>query len=133
MRSSEAKSTRPLSPHLQIYRPQLTSMLSILHRMTGVGLSFGFIVLVGWLAALANGPETYGSFVSYASSWLGQAVLFGLSAAFFYHLCNGIRHLLWDSGLSLDLPEVYKTGRIVMAATVVLTAVLWLKIYGVGL
>jgi succinate dehydrogenase / fumarate reductase cytochrome b subunit len=133
MRSTEAKTARPLSPHLQIYKPQITTSLSILHRITGVGLAFGFFVLVGWLVALAGGPESYGLFTACAQSIPGKIVLFGLTLAFFYHLCNGIRHLLWDIGLYLELPEVYKTGRIVVGATVILTAIVWLKIYGVGL
>ena len=130
---TEAKNARPLSPHLQVYKPQLTSILSILHRITGVGLCFGFMILVAWLAALASGPEAYKTFVSYAQSVIGQIVLFGMTVAFFYHFCNGIRHLLWDAGLFLDLPAVYKTGRIVMGATVIMTAVVWLKVWGVSL
>jgi succinate dehydrogenase / fumarate reductase cytochrome b subunit len=132
MSPSEAKSARPpgrpLSPHLQVYRPQLTSILSILHRITGCGLSFGFIVFVAWLAALARGPEAYASFTSCADSVVGQIILFGLTVAFFYHFCNGIRHLLWDAGWGLELPEVYKTGYIVLGATAVLTAIVWLKV-----
>ncbi len=130
-KAAKPQNFRPLSPHLQIYKPQLTSILSILHRITGVGLCFGFIVLVGWLAALASGPESYNSFLACAHCILGQTVLFGLTVAFFYHLCCGIRHLLWDAGLYLELPEVYKTGRMVIAATGILTLLVWLKVYGV--
>jgi succinate dehydrogenase / fumarate reductase cytochrome b subunit len=133
MSSPGSKRARPLSPHLGIYKPQLTSMLSILHRMTGIALSFGSIVFVFWLAALAGGPETYASFGGYAETWVGQIILFGLTGCFFYHLCNGIRHLLWDAGLFLDLPGAYKTGRIVVGASVILTLLVWLKIYGVSL
>jgi succinate dehydrogenase / fumarate reductase cytochrome b subunit len=122
-----------LSPHIQIYKPQLTSALSILHRISGVVLSGGFVILTLWLVALAGGPESYATFSSNAQSLLGQIVLFGLSLAFFYHLCAGIRHLLWDAGLFLELPEVYKTGRIVIGASILLTLILWLRIYGVSL
>jgi succinate dehydrogenase / fumarate reductase cytochrome b subunit len=127
------RSTRPLSPHLQIYKPQLTSMLSIGHRLTGIILSFGFVILVAWLMALASGPANYEMFADCAKSIPGQIVLIGLSLAFFYHLCMGIRHLLWDSGHFLDLPDVYKTGRLAVGTALALTVILWLKIYGVGL
>lgn len=125
----KAQKTRPLSPHLLIYKPQLTSGLSIFHRITGVGLSFGFIIFVWWLAALARGPETYIFFTSCADSIVGQIILFGMTAAFFYHLCCGIRHLLWDAGWFLELKDVYKTGYLVLAATFILTALVWLKVW----
>lgn len=124
---------RPLSPHLSIYRPQLTSVLSIMHRIAGVGLTLGLGVFVWWLVALASGPESYARFLGYMQTDIGQIFLFGMTIAFFYHLSNGVRHLLWDMGLFLDLPGTYKTGRIVMAATVILTAIVWLKAYGVVL
>ena len=122
---------RPLSPHLTIYRPQMTSVLSILHRGTGVALGLGAVIFVVWLASLAGGAESYTNFLSYAHTIPGQVVLVGLSIAFFYHFCCGIRHLLWDAGYFLELPDVYKTGKIVLALTVLFTAVFWLKIYGV--
>jgi succinate dehydrogenase / fumarate reductase cytochrome b subunit len=120
-----------LSPHLQIYKPQITSVLSITHRLTGIVLSFGLIILVAWLTALASGPDAYGELLICAQSIIGQVILAGLTFAFFFHLCCGIRHLLWDAGYFLELKDVYKTGRIVIAATFVLTAIVWLKIYGV--
>jgi succinate dehydrogenase / fumarate reductase, cytochrome b subunit len=129
----EAKSNRPLSPHLQVYKPQLTSILSIIHRMTGVALSFGAVIFVVWLVSLASGPESYASFVGYAGSLVGQIILFGLTFSFFYHFCCGIRHLLWDAGYFLELKDVYKTGRIVVGVSLVLTLIVWLKVYGVSL
>ncbi len=99
MRSAD----RPLSPHLQIYRWQLTSVLSILHRATGVALSAGTILLVWWLVAAASGPEAYEGVQEFLGSWLGLLLLFGWSLSLFYHLCNGIRHLVWDTGHALDL------------------------------
>ena len=132
MPTAELKA-RPLSPHLQIYKPQLTSGLSILHRMTGVALSFGLLVLVAWLVALAGGSENYAVFTTYAGTLLGQIILFGLTVAFFFHLCCGIRHLLWDAGLFLDIKGAYKTGYLALAACLVLTAIVWLNIYGVSL
>jgi succinate dehydrogenase / fumarate reductase, cytochrome b subunit len=117
---------RPLSPHLQIYRWQLTSVLSILHRASGVALSVGAILLISWLGAAADGPESYAGFQQFIGSWLGLLLLFGWSVALFYHLCNGIRHLWWDTGRGLDLPSVYAGGRIVLAGTAVLTVVAWI-------
>jgi len=87
---------RPLSPHLQVYKPQLTSVLSITHRGTGVALAAGTLLLLYWLLALADGPDSYARAQSLLGSWLGQVVLFGFTFALFYHLCNGIRHLLWQ-------------------------------------
>ncbi len=116
---------RPLSPHLQIYRWQLTSVLSILHRFTGVALTAGTILLVWWLVAAANGPESFESAQWFLGSWLGLLLLFGWSVALFYHLCNGIRHLWWDTGSGLDLRSVYVSGWAVLAGTAILTILAW--------
>ncbi len=89
---------RPLSPHLLMYRPQLTSVLSITHRMTGVGLAAGTLLLVDWLAATAAGEAAFETAHAVIGSFIGRLFLFGWSFALFYHLCNGIRHLLWDMG-----------------------------------
>jgi len=117
---------RPLSPHLQVYRWQLTSVLSILHRATGAALSLGTILLVCWLMAAAEGPEAYAGMQGFLRSWLGLLLLFGWSVALFYHLCNGIRHLWWDTGRGLELKSVYAGGWAVLAATAVLTIIAWL-------
>jgi succinate dehydrogenase / fumarate reductase cytochrome b subunit len=116
---------RPLSPHLQIYRPQLTSVLSITHRATGVALSLGTMVLLYWLQAVARGPETYAAAQEFLGCWLVQLVLAGWTWAFFYHLCNGIRHLFWDAGKGFELPQVYASGYTVLAAATTLTALTW--------
>jgi len=116
---------RPLSPHLQIYRWQLTSVLSILHRFTGIALTVGTILLVWWLLAAANGPDAFASVQWFLGSWLGLLLLFGWSVALFYHLCNGIRHLWWDTGRGRDLPAVYASGWAVLAATALLTILAW--------
>ena len=108
---------RPLSPHLQIYRWQLTSVLSILHRFTGVALSVGAILLVWWLGAASDGPEAYASVQQFSARGSGLLLLFGWTVALFYHLCNGIRHLVWDTGHGLELTSVYAGGWIVLAAT----------------
>ena len=118
--------SRPLSPHLQIYQPQLTSVLSIMHRVTGVALSIGTLLLVYWLAAAAAGPEPFARAQGFMGSWLGLFLLFAWSVALFYHLCNGIRHLMWDAGIGLEIPAVYASGWTVLGATAVLTAVAWI-------
>lgn len=119
---------RPLSPHLQVYRPQLTSMMSIIHRATGVALTTGTLVLAAWLVAVAIGGETYKMVAMAVAHPLEQFVLFGYSAALIYHALNGIRHLTWDLGFGLTIPEVYHSGHIVLFLTFLLTACLWLAI-----
>lgn len=116
---------RPLSPHLQIYRWQLTSLLSILHRATGLALGVGAVILVWWLVAAASGPDAYAVVENFLGSWLGFVLLLGWSASLFYHLCNGIRHLVWDTGHALELRGVYIGGWIVVAAAATLTAAAW--------
>jgi len=116
---------RPLSPHLQVYRWQLTSVLSILHRATGVALSVGTILLVWWLVAAAEGPDAYAQVQRFLGSWFGRVLLFGWSVALYYHLCNGIRHLCWDTGRGLELKSVYAGGWAVLAATAALTVLSW--------
>lgn len=131
--TTPTQTARPLSPHLQIYKPQITSVLSIFHRATGIALCGGMIILVLWLASLASGPNAYQDFVECAHTVVGQVILFGLTFSLFFHLCAGIRHLLWDAGLFLDITDVYKTGKIVIAASLLLTAIVWLHICGMGL
>ena len=122
---------RPLSPHLQIYKPQITSVLSILHRLTGLALSLGFIVLAFWLAAAALGDEYYGCFQAFFSGFFGKTILFGWTLALFYHLCNGIRHLFWDIGYGFNLKTVRWSGWLVVIASILLTLVVWwLGVYG---
>jgi succinate dehydrogenase / fumarate reductase cytochrome b subunit len=122
MRSAD----RPLSPHLQIYRWQLTSVLSILHRAAGVALSAGTILLVWWLIAAASGPDAFEAVQDFLGSWIGLLLLFGWTLSLFYHLCNGIRHLVWDTGHALDLGSTYLGGWIVVGGTAVLTLVSWI-------
>jgi succinate dehydrogenase / fumarate reductase cytochrome b subunit len=118
--------SRPLSPHLQVYKPQITSVLSILHRITGVALTIGTLLLVWWLAAAAAGPGPFATVQSVIGSWIGLLLLLGWSWALFYHLCNGIRHLFWDSGRGFDMPTVIASGWVVVAASLLLTAVAWI-------
>ena len=116
---------RPRSPDVQIYKPQLTSVLSILHRMTGVLLSVGSVLLVAWLVAVADGGDTYALFDRWLRSWLGMLLLFGWTFALFYHLCNGIRHLAWDLDFGFELRQIYLSGWTVVVASVILTATTW--------
>lgn len=124
-----ATDNRPLSPHLQVYKPQLTSMLSILHRLTGVALAFGTLLLVWWLIAAATGPGAYDAVQSFIGSILGRLLLLGWTFSLFYHLANGIRHLAWDTGRGFELATAYATGWLVVIAAIVLTLVSWIGGY----
>jgi succinate dehydrogenase / fumarate reductase cytochrome b subunit len=114
-----------MSPNVQIYRPQLTSILSILNRMTGVLLSVCAVMLVIWLVAASTGPQAYATVQGAIASWIGQIVLFGATFAFFLHLCGGIRHLIWDTVHGFELRAVYISGWAVVAASIVLTVAAW--------
>ncbi len=116
---------RPLSPHLQIYRWQLTAIMSITHRATGVFLTMGTLVLVYWLMAVAMGPGAYQQAQHLLGSPFGLLILFAWSFSLFYHLCNGIRHLFWDAGCGFELKTVYASGYFVWVATLVLTGLAW--------
>lgn len=115
------RGNRPLSPHLQVYRPQITSVLSILHRATGVGLLVGTIGVVWWLLAAATSAEYFAYVDGILTSWLGTLVMLGSAWALCYHLANGIRHLVWDMGLGFELDMVTKTGFAVLGASGLLT------------
>ena len=122
---------RPLSPHLQVYRPQLTATLSILHRVTGLLLSLGGALLVGWVLVLAQGPDHHEHLLAWAGGgivkWLVCAGFYVFVFSLVYHLLNGIRHLVWDAGYGLDLPTVYRGGWTVVILSVVITALLALR------
>jgi len=122
---ARSSTTRPLSPHLQVYRLPLVAILSISHRITGVALSAGTLLLVVWLGSAAYGPEAYDQVSACLASPFGLIVLFGFSLAFYYHLCNGVRHLVWDTGRGFELPTVARSNLLVILGTVVLTAVTW--------
>ncbi len=123
------KANRPLSPHLQVYRWQITSVLSILHRFTGVALAFGALLLAYWLTSAAYGPEEFARAHRLFSSWFGRLVLLGLTFSLFYHLANGIRHLAWDVGLGYGLPTLRTSGWVVAVVSVVLTSVFWVAAF----
>ena len=116
---------RPISPHLQVYKPQITSVLSIFHRITGVALTFGLILLVSWIFTLSLGEEYFEYFVIFIKSWFGLLILFGFTFALNYHLCNGIRHLFWDAGYGYEIETVHKSGLAVLVVSFVLTILIW--------
>lgn len=122
----DVRATRPLSPHLQIYRPQLTSVLSFSHRLSGIAVGMCAVVLVALLIAAASGPRSYDALHAFIQSWPGQILLFAGTFAFFLHLCGGIRHLFWDTGRGFELRTIYASGWTVVAVSVTLTAIAWI-------
>lgn len=117
--------SRPLSPHLQVYRWQVSNTLSILHRLTGMALTLGGFVLVSWLLALASGQAAFAGANALLSGLIGQLALVGWTFCFFFHLCNGLRHLVWDAGHGFDRDVARKSGLAVVAAAVLLTVTFW--------
>ena len=126
MTQAAKPAARPLSPHLQIYRLPLAAWLSITHRITGIGLTIGAVLLVYWVVSAAYGPDAYGAFTHFIGSPIGYFLLFGFSVALFYHLCNGIRHLFWDVGLNYEIAATNRANMIVIAGTILRTAAAWL-------
>ncbi len=120
---------RPLSPHLQIYRPQLTSVMSILHRMTGAALAVGTLLVTAILVSAAMGEDSYDTVSHYVKSYIGQFMIFGWSVALYYHLFNGIRHLLWDRVYLFKLENAYRSGYLVLLLTVIATGATWYCAY----
>ncbi len=126
MAEAKGPTVRPLSPHLQIYRPTLTMMMSIVHRITGIALYAGTLLLAWWLLAAASGPNAYATFQSVASSFIGRIVLFGYTWALMHHMLGGIRHLIWDTGHGFGPAEREWLVRANLAGGIVLTILLWL-------
>jgi len=116
---------RPTSPHLTIYRPQITSVLSILHRITGVALSVGAALMVAWLYVAAYVPANYAPLYEWMSSSLGRMLMVGWTLAFYYHLANGLRHLFWDMGKGFALATMARSGWAVLLFTALMTAITW--------
>lgn len=123
-----AKASRPLSPHLQIYRWYLTMALSIAHRASGMALAFGLLLLSWWLLALASGPEAFERVEWWKDSFLGVLVLFGYTFVLAYHLGNGLRHLVWDMGYGFEPDIARKSGFAVIGFAAVVTVLVWLAI-----
>lgn len=124
-----SKRSRPLSPHLMVYRFEWTMLLSITHRITGVGLAVGSLLLVWWLLALAVGPEYFALAQSILGSWIGRLLLLGWTWALFYHFCNGIRHLCWDAGWGYEIDTARNSGLAVVAGSILLTLIFWVAAY----
>lgn len=120
---------RPLSPHLQIYRWSVTMFSSIFHRLTGIALGLGALVIAWWLIAAAVGPDAYADFAAVAGHWFGRLVLFGFTVALVFHSLNGVRHLVWDSGYGFEKPNARASGWAVVVLTGVLTVAIWIAAY----
>lgn len=120
---------RPLSPHLQVYKPQISSVLSIFHRLSGVYLSLGGYVLALWLGFLAFCPDGFVSLSALLGTFLGKVLLMGWTVAFFYHFSNGIRHLFWDAGKGYELDTMAKSGWAVLAISLTMALGVWLWIF----
>ena len=121
-----SNSNFPVSPHLQIYRLPLTALLSITHRLTGIFLALGSVLLIWILAAAAQGAEAYAVVIPHFQAWYGQIFLLGFLFSLYLHFCNGIRHLFWDAGYGFELETVDLTAKIAIAVALVLTVVTWL-------
>jgi len=124
-----AAGNRPLSPHLQVYRPQITSVLSILHRVSGAFLSLGIVVFTYWLTSLAAGPAAYAVATQRLGSWPGKLLLFCWLLAFSYHLLNGLRHLVWDMGKGFEIEQVERSGWAVLISSLLLAALLSVALF----
>jgi succinate dehydrogenase / fumarate reductase cytochrome b subunit len=116
---------RPLSPHLQIYKLELPMVLSGLHRITGIALSFGSLLVVGWIVSAAHSAEAFASMSHFLGGFIGQFLLFGWSFSLIYHSVNGVRHLIWDTGRLLEIKQIHTSGKIVLALSIALTLLVW--------
>lgn len=126
-----AKRQRPLSPHLQVYRLPLPALTSIAHRITGVGLTVGTLLLVWWLVAAAAGPDAYATASGFIASPVGLLLMFGWTAALWYHLLNGLRHLIWDGAKMLTLEQSYSSAKLVIGGAILATLVTWVVAFAV--
>ena len=128
MADTRAPVARPLSPHLQIYRPMLTMMMSIVHRITGIGLYFGTLLLAWWLIAAAS-PGSYARFEAFAGSIIGRLILFGYTWALIHHMLGGIRHLIWDTGRGFGPHEREWLTVASLVGSISLTVIIWIVGY----
>ena len=131
--SESGSANRPLSPHLQVYRLPLVAILSISHRITGVALSVGTLLLTWWVVSAAFGGPAYEAATGFIGSPIGYLLMFGWSVALFYHFCNGIRHLLWDIGKNFELSQTATANWVVIGGTIILTGITWVLVLGGGL
>ncbi len=129
MGNSNTQAQRPLSPHLQIYRPMLTMMMSIAHRITGASLAVGFLLLTWWLVAVSAGPEAYAIVSHFFANIAGLVLLFLFSWALIHHMLGGIRHLIWDTGRGLDKTSIEIFAWLTIIGSIVLTIIVWIAGY----
>jgi succinate dehydrogenase / fumarate reductase cytochrome b subunit len=127
--TAKSQHARPLSPHLQIYSPMLTMMMSIVHRITGAALYFGMLLIAWWLIAAASGPNAYANVEWFMGSLLGRLILFGYTWALLHHMLGGIRHLIWDTGHGLESAERELLTLASLIGSVSLTLILWVVGY----
>jgi succinate dehydrogenase / fumarate reductase cytochrome b subunit len=128
MAGADLRAKRPLSPHLTIYKPIPTMVMSIAHRITGAALYFGALLLVWGIAAAASGETAWNTFVAVTGSWIGLVVLFGFSFALIHHMLGGLRHLVWDTGRLFDKQTATKLAYVTIAGSLTLTILLWIVI-----
>ena len=127
--TNKLEAERPLSPHLQIYRPMLTMMMSIAHRITGASLAVGFALLTWWLVAVSLGPEAYALVDAFFGSLIGRLLLFLFTGALIHHMLGGIRHLIWDTGRGLDKVSIEVFAWATLISSIVLTVLIWVAGY----
>jgi succinate dehydrogenase / fumarate reductase cytochrome b subunit len=123
-----AQADRPLSPHIQVYRWPINMALSIAHRTAGIGLSLGLILVTWWLLALASGPEAFATVQAVMRSWLGILMLFLWTLALYYHLGNGVRHLIWDAGYGFEIETARRSAIAALIFAAAMTVLTWLVI-----
>lgn len=126
MAHSDAKAARPLSPHLTVFRPLVTMVMSIVHRITGAALYFGMLLLAWWLVALASGPEAFGTVDRLLGSWFGMLILFGFTWALVHHMLGGLRHLVWDTGAGFTRAARNGLAWATIIGSVLLTLLIWI-------
>ena len=126
-----APKTRPLSPHLDVYRMTLTMAMSIVHRITGVGLYIGVLLLAWFLLALSGNGSTFATFTAFIHSFIGQLLLLGFTWALFHHMLGGVRHALWDAGVGLDDPLRERLAQFTLVGGLALTLIVWIIGYAV--
>lgn len=122
MQTTSHRAARPLSPHLQIYKPQLTSVLSILHRMSGAYLTLCVLGIISWVYGIAMGADCFYAVMNFWNSFFGKLIIFSWVICFSYHLSNGIRHLAWDVGWGFELTTAYRTGKVVIGLTLIFSS-----------
>jgi len=127
--TNRLEAERPLSPHLQIYRPMLTMMMSIAHRITGASLAIGFALLTWWLVAISIGPEAYATVDHFFAGIVGRTLLFLFTWALMHHMLGGIRHLIWDTGAGLDKTSIEVFAWLTIITSTVLTVLIWIAGY----